>query len=274
MIINILHKALLATNKNNKNNNVDSNNPLTFTAEDAGSTIKLTTIGSLNVPDGLEYRTNINSDWSTYNINTTITLTKIGDYVQFQNTKEQLNSNSLTYTYFKMSGKIAASGNIQSMLNYSTSCPAYCYFGLFEYCSGLTSAPGLPATNLADGCYRHMFGGCTSLTKAPKLPATNLAPHCYHNMFGGCTSLTNAPELPATNLAKCCYYGMFSDCTSLNYVNVGFTDWYYDKYSSTFATDGWLRDVSPTGTFVCPEELDTTQRGNSYIPTGWTIDGR
>ncbi|MDY4175846.1 MAG: T9SS type A sorting domain-containing protein, partial [Bacteroidales bacterium] len=85
----------------------------------------------------------------------------------------------------------------------------------FSDCTGLTSAPSLPATTLAEECYNWMFSSCTSLTSAPTLPATTLAKWCYRGMFAGCTSLTSAPSLPATTLAEECYNWMFSGCTSL-----------------------------------------------------------
>jgi hypothetical protein len=50
---------------------------------------------------------------------------------------------------------------------------------MFYGCTGLTSAPALPATNLADSCYNRMFYDCTGLTTAPTLPATTLAERCY-----------------------------------------------------------------------------------------------
>ena len=97
----------------------------------------------------------------------------------------------------------------------ATTLADYCYDGMFIGCTGLTSAPELPATTLANGCYSYMFRGCTSLTSAPELPATTLADYCYFRMFQNCTELTSAPELPATTLADYCYYEMFSGCTGL-----------------------------------------------------------
>ena len=135
---------------------------------------------------------------------------------------------------------------------------------MFNGCSSLTSAPELPATNLAYECYKCMFQDCTSLTSAPELPVTNLAHSCYYGMFYGCSSLVNAPELPATNLAEDCYSYMFADCTSLTSVNVGFTNW------SSNGTYDWFYNVPSVGTFVCPEELPI-QYGKSYIPNGWTV---
>ena len=92
---------------------------------------------------------------------------------------------------------------------------AYACYYMFYDCTGLTTAPELPATTLADSCYRSMFENCTGLITAPSLPATTLKSNCYDGMFYDCTGLTTAPELPATTLANSCYDGMFYDCTGL-----------------------------------------------------------
>ena len=87
-----------------------------------------------------------------------------------------------------------------------------CYNGMFYYCRYLKYAPELPATILKDQCYQNMFYACVSLTSAPKLPATKLAFNCYANMFSYCYWLKEAPELPATTLASQCYQDMFTNC--------------------------------------------------------------
>ena len=119
---------------------------------------------------------------------------------------------------FENEVKVDCSGDIRTLIDYenhfvATNNARFMY--LFKNCTQLTSAPKLPATDLADNCYFMMFGGCTSLATAPELPATDLADGCYANMFEGCKSLTKAPELPATKLAYGCYYLMFSDCSAL-----------------------------------------------------------
>ena len=139
-------------------------------------------------------------------------------------------------------------------------------------CTSLVTAPELPATTLADSCYFYMFDGCTSLVTAPELPATTLANSCYESMFYGCTSLTTAPELPATTLAGSCYGYMFYGCTSLNYVKAMFTT---DISQNNSYTNGWLSDVSATGTFVGNAEaswLDNFTKSDSTVPEGWTIE--
>ena len=118
--------------------------------------------------------------------------------------------------------KVACEGNIENLLDYETvsagghpTMTDYCYYGMFDGCTSLTTAPELPATTLAGYCYNAMFYGCTALTTVPELPATTLTERCYQGMFYGCTSLTTAPELPATTLANYCYQSMFRGCTSL-----------------------------------------------------------
>lgn len=114
---------------------------------------------------------------------------------------------------------VACSGDIRTLVdweNYATADTDSAIFqGLFKDCSVLTSAPALPATDLAAKCYWSMFWGCTSLAVAPELPATDLKNGCYVNMFARCTSLTSAPVLKAETLVEDCYNGMFAGCTNL-----------------------------------------------------------
>ena len=97
----------------------------------------------------------------------------------------------------------------------STTLAGGCYYGMFQGCTSLTTAPELPATTLTNYCYYGMFQGCTSLTTPPVLPATTVAQHCYQQMFMNCTSLTSVPALPAETIEEYCYASMFGGCTSL-----------------------------------------------------------
>lgn len=233
--------------------------PLCFTAQQANSTVKLngdwsssssdpysSDPGSSTYKVNLEYKLEgtTTQDWTRYT-GQTITLVNVNDkmYMRAMAGGNITISSDRNYYKFKMTGKIAASGNIQTLLDQTgnrmdvhencytsmfygctslvqapklpaTTLDSYCYYYMF-YNTSLTQAPSLPATTLANGCYNAMFYGCTSLTTAPELPATTLADSCYNAMFLNCTSLTTAPELPATTLAYGCYYGMFNGCTSL-----------------------------------------------------------
>ena len=187
-------------------------NYVIFTAQQDNSSIGL---NRLSTNQTLEYSTDAVT-WNTFNTKTNISL-NTGDKVYVRG-KLSANNTTSNYTQFKMSGKIAASGNTNSLWDYEnpdTQLKKLCGRMLFSDCTGLTVAPELPATTLADFCYGSMFQNCTSLTTAPELPATELASYCYQSMFYGCTSLTTAPELPATVLASDCYNGMFQNCTSL-----------------------------------------------------------
>ena len=141
-----------------------------------------------------------------------------------------------------------------------------CYY-MFNNCTGLITAPELPATTLADACYRYMFNGCTNLTTAPELPATTLKHNCYKRMFYGCTNLTTAPELPATTLNSGCYETMFYGCINLNYIKAMFLT----TPSSTY-TNNWTSNVSSTGTFVKNRSASWNVTGVNGIPENWTIE--
>ena len=218
---------------------------LCFTSKQAGSTVAMSVKGTPTKGQAFEYSTD-GTNWSVFTPGTTtITLANVGDKVYFRGDNTTVSESSSIYYKFVMSGKIAASGNIMSLLDKTcqstriskdycyynmfnnctslttapalpaTTLAAYCYYNMFYNCTSLTTAPSLPATTLANYCYGYMFNGCTSLTTAPVLPATTLANYCYGYMFNGCTSLTTAPSLPATTLANNCYNGMFNGCTSL-----------------------------------------------------------
>lgn len=115
--------------------------------------------------------------------------------------------------------KVACTGDIRTLLDYSNytnvNTSQACFANLFNHCVVLTSAPDLPATELAFSCYANMFYWCPYLIYAPELPATELKTQCYQNMFYGCTRLTKAPKLPAKELAFNCYASMFKYCYSL-----------------------------------------------------------
>ena len=133
-------------------------------------------------------------------------------------------------------------------------------------CIKEVSSNFLPATELSPYCYDSMFNYNTVLESAPNLPATTLDEGCYTNMFQDCTSLVNAPVLPATTLTSYCYSNMFDGCTKLNYIKMLATN-----ISAIFSLYDWVRDVSPTGTFVKSKDATWDVVGDSGVPTGWTV---
>ena len=180
------------------------------------STVGMTQYGTpTDISNGkvIQYKIN-NGQWQTWDLSA-VSLA-FGDkmYIKSDDTIPMSESQAICKV-FVMTGDIYASGNIMSLLNFSTTLTAYAFYCLFNNCAALKHAPTLPVTTLAQDCYNNMFYNCTSLTQTPELPATTLANNCYYCMFHTCTSLTQAPALPATTLEKTCYEGMFVNCTSL-----------------------------------------------------------
>ena len=200
----------------------DEHNYLAFEAVEAGATVSMEIVGKVEAPS-LEYSTN-KLDWTPFDFSNpqTITLKNVGDKVYWRNTNksDHFSASADNYVHFDLGEKkIAAEGNVMSLID--SSCKSVtipsddCFTSLFGSCTGLVSAPELPAKELAYGCYSRMFRGCSSLVKAPRLDATNLASHCYYSMFLSCTSLEEAPELPATRVAQSSYNTMFGYCSAL-----------------------------------------------------------
>ena len=146
----------------------------------------------------------------------------------------------------------------------ATKLSGYCYMYMFSH-SGLTIAPELPAMDVTRRCYYGMFSGC-GITEAPELPATTLEKECYREMFYSCQNLTEAPELLAEVLVEGCYRSIFGNCKALKSVKCLATD-----VSAKECTQGWLWNVSSTGTFTKAADFDGWTTGESGIPEGWTI---
>ena len=214
---------------------------LCFTAESANSSVQLTAVGSAPAVTLVKSFDGVN--WEDYAVGEVIELPSIGKSVYLaagEGGNETFGSSSSNYHQFVINGLVAASGDITSLRNFD-----------------------LAQTTLNTSCYSSMFQGCTGLTSAPELPATTLNTSCYSSMFRGCTGLTSAPELPATTLASNCYNSMFSDCTRLSLIKVHFTAW-------GTQTDNWVGNVPSTGTFYKPSALPE-EFSTSKIPTGWAV---
>ena len=240
---------------------INKDQPLTFKSIDGIGGVALNQYGSPQEID-IQYNKN-NVGWTNYTLGQTIILNQ-NETVAFSGANDHFSQNNNFY-YFSMGGQIEASGNIMSLMNFSDSCTNYCFYGMFKGCSGLLTAPQLPATTLADNCYKSTFLGCTSLTAAPQLPATTLKTSCYSNMFNSCSALTDAPYLPAKTLAIDCYNYMFANCSSLSSINVEFTSW-----NVINSTNNWVQNVAANGIFYKSIDL-AKEHGNSRIPYNWTI---
>ena len=262
----------------------------------ANSSVALNAYGSPSAVT-IEYSTD-KTTWASYTMGTTISLAAEGDHVWFRGVgNSAFSSNESNYYYFAMSGTTGVSGNVMSLLDYSTdsgTVPAYafcklfvdctalqiaenftlpaitlgqsCYLEMFEGCTGLYTAPWvLPAAILAEHCYEGMFKGDTSLVYVPEMGAVSLADYCCRQMFYGCTSMVKSPDLHPLTLKDSCYEQIFKGCSSLNSVKVAFDDW----NTSLDSTAEWLDGVAADGEITCLYDLDDTRSVNT-IPSGWT----
>ena len=239
-------------------------------------------------------------NWTTLTLGGTNKITmNLGEKVYFRNDNGFFNCGDC-YTIFYCSNNFNVGGKITTLLNYNddnvsytpycfynlfygynnntylknsnnlvlpTSISEGCYYNMFSECTGLISAPELPATTLKNFCYEGMFRSCKSLTTPPELPATSLVNACYEGMFRFCKSLISSPILPAKTLANYCYQYMFFGCSSLNKVTTyadNITPQNWNNY-----IDRWLSNVQSTGTFYNYGSA-TYPTGASGIPSGWT----
>ena len=201
---------------------------VTFSAP-AEQTFKMVCYGGYTISN-LEYSVNFGV-WKKVKANEGVTFggQKGGLRLRGKNVKGTADSNdtriysTITFTFDKdkennvnTNVMVACTGDIRTLLDYdhykTVSTSEARFVKLFNNCQALTSAPKLPATDIASDCYNSMFYYCRYLKNAPELPATILKDQCYQNMFYACVSLTSAPKLPATKLAFNCYANMFSYC--------------------------------------------------------------
>ena len=159
-----------------------------------GAPFTIETLGSGNITWKLGAKTVQYSKnggaWETMNSATTISVVE-GDEVQFKGTNTNYSGNTISATT-----QFNVKGNIMSLTNgdnfeTSDTVKTNSFRGLFKGCTYLMSSCNLklPATTLAGNCYYGMFQDCTSLATAPELPAEALIDYCYEYMFNGCSSL-------------------------------------------------------------------------------------
>lgn len=208
---------------------------LTFTAKSASNIV----LKKYNSPSAVTLQYNKNdTGWTDYTIGDQIDL-NTGEFVKFSGANDYFSRNYNHFYYFQMDGTIEASGNIQSLMNFSDTAPSYAYFAMFMGCTSLVSLPDLPATTIGNNCYSNTFNGCSNISSIQSnlLPATTLAQSCYGEMFGNCTSLVDVSNLvlPATTLANDCYEGLFQYCTNLTGApNLPATELAQNCYSQMF----------------------------------------
>ena len=226
---------------------------------------------------GLEYSVN-DGEWQDVEADTEVPFGGENGTLRLRGTNQNgtatstVNYSTINFTVANVN--VACTGDIRTLLDWKkyttvdTQNARFC--SLFNGCSVLTSAPTLPATNLAEKCYASMFKGCTNLETAPALPATYLAGYCYFYMFADCKNLNTAPELPATHLALFCYYGMFQGCSSLQKApDLSATDLRYNCYTNMFCNCTNLTSV----TMLAPSDQISGDYFTDWLKNAGTKEG-
>lgn len=186
---------------------------LTFSAEE-DSSLKYTIAGGVTTEF---YYSNDMEEWTGWNENENIEIKK-GNKIYVKNDEDSLSTDNDWYVQFEMTGKIAASGDISSLINKQENKDVvsnYEYINLFKDCDALVRAPKLPAKQIGLRSYDSMFANCHNLIKAPDLPADQIDNWSYYFMFQNCTNLIKAPDLPALELGVGSYSNMFEGCKKL-----------------------------------------------------------
>jgi hypothetical protein len=183
-------------------------------------------------------------NWEAYPINTRIDLIKAGDFVKFINTKSVLTING-SGANFSLTGKIAASGELKSMLNYADDWPENCFDALFRNQNSLTAAPYISCDTIDSNSLCYIFNGCKNLKKI-KISINRHQKDPDDNEYDGVD-------------------GMLGGCSSLSVIEVDFTSW------EGFDTpNGWVGGVAPKGVFIKPAALPE-EYGEKRIPEGWQV---
>lgn len=234
--------------------------PLTFTAEEAGATVTLNVYGSVTIP-AMHYRMGKSGLWLPYTAGTVIDLPNIGDSVQFWNNAETLSAWTNDYAGFSLPKKVAASGNIQSMLNWRTDCPFRCFNQLFLGVK-LTSLPLMPAKIIGGSSYYNMYGNYSKIYQTKLILDFPLSTESFLHMFQFATGF-EAVELRGERTETVNMRAMFRGCTTLKEITVHFTSWVGES-------SDWVLDVSSGGTFYKPSALPE-EYGTARIPEGWTV---
>ena len=210
------------------------------------------------------YRTNYWGIWHKYTAGDVLILENIGDYVQFWNNSDKISEyNNLAR--FTLTGKIAASGNLQSLNNWSLTIGGR-FDSLFDGQTALTSAPLLPATHCLDSeCYYRTFRG-TSITEIDVWMQT-MSQSTLNAMCQNCKQLEKA-TIRTTNIRRYSHYALFYNCPKLREIAIYNTSW-GDTTDNCF--NSWIYNISKTGTIYISESLPIEYDNTHRLPYGWSV---
>lgn len=250
--------VILKTNGNEVYGELDQRNvPLTFTVLQSGSTIQLISTGS---PDAvsLEYSCD-GTWWYTFQGGLFTPGVNMKLMLRAKSSNNAFSKDSSNYYAFQMTGKVAVSGNVMSLLDKDCkkrNIPDYCFYNLFNNCPAIVSAPLIYCANIGNCGCSYMFSNCTNLSEGaeincesigdlgcynmfafssnmvsvPNINVKSIGSYGCYNMFAYCSSLKKAPELPATVVGNGGCYNMFNGCSNLQIAPAILPAMQIDKY--------------------------------------------
>lgn len=222
---------------------------LTANAEEEPNYLKFTALAASTVTISwsngkLQTSTDNGETWSdfltssmapvTFNLATNESVTLKGKNVSFNGLK-----------HFDITGKVAASGSVTSLID------------------EVGNNPNVALPNYA---FNSMFSCCKGLVRAPELNFKNASDYCCVSMFEKCTSLENAPALNIETLGINSLKFMFVDCSQFNIRNAKSGDtptWSLPAYEG-FDNEPYKYMFRGT---ACMPDVNLTNSGGNYVVT-------
>lgn len=163
----------------------------------------------------------------------------------------------------------------------------YMYQSMFQDCSNLETAADVYCQSQSFMSTNSMYRGCKKITDVKVFTRTLASNHCMRYFVADCDNLQSIDF----DIDRVTHWGALdnamSNCKNLTKVSIKVKTWNHEQTTTTHISyDNWMKDVSPTGTFICPKELaDATdgyydEEGNfvagvgrsaDTIPVGWEI---
>lgn len=167
----------------------------------------------------ISYSTDDGANWTTVNnVNNNVVTVSVsglssGDTVLWKGSGTSLSYMSTNSSKFSSNAAFEVEGNPMSLIygsnftSASTHKQSYTFYQLLRG-SKVTNAENLYFNKSLNWyVYGYMFAGCTGLTTAPTLPAETLQNGCYEKMFAGCANLNYIKCLATTKSATDCLNG-------------------------------------------------------------------
>lgn len=165
--------------------------------------------------------------------------------------------------------------------------PNYLYQSMFQNCSNLEVAADVYLQSQSFMAANSMYRGCKKITDVKVFTKILASNHCMRYFVADCDNLQSIDF----DINRVTHWGALDEamlnCKNLTKVSIKVKTWNHEQTTTTHISyDNWMKDVSPTGTFICTKELaEATDgyydeegnfvagvgRSTDTIPVGWEI---